>query len=146
MIAYFDTSALVPLIIGETTSVEVRQRWDASDRVASARIVYAEGHAALAQAARSRRIGYEALPAAIAKLGEIYERLEILEISDALVRRAGALAEQYALRGYDSIHLAAAELVRGDDAFVFVAGDGDLCGAAERIGMAVVRTGGEAER
>jgi hypothetical protein len=44
-------------------------------------------------------------------------------------------------QGFD----AAAELSRGDDAFVFVGGDGGLCAAAERIGLEVIRTGGGAE-
>lgn len=141
MIAYFDTSAVIPLVISEASSEEALEHWRTSERVASARIVYAEGHAALAQAARVGRIPASALPAAVSKLLEIYDRLEILEISDVVVRRAGALAELHALRGYDSVHLAAADLIREAD-FVFVAGDEALCGAAETIGLDVARTGG----
>lgn len=139
--AYFDTSALVPLIVEETGSDEAKRWWRDADRVTSARIVYAEGHAALAAAARLGRLPADQLHGAIGELVDHYAELHLVEISDRLVRRAGTLAEEYALRGYDSIHLAAAELCRGDDAFVFVAGDGGLCAAAERIGLEVVRTG-----
>ena len=46
-----------------------------------------------------------------------------------------------ALRGYDSVHLAAAELARGNGGeLVFVAGDDGLCRAAEAVGFEVVRT------
>lgn len=103
------------------------------------RIVYAEGHAALAQAARKGHIAESALRDAVTKLVGLYEQLDLLEISDLLVRRAGALAERLALRGYDAIHLAAAELVQADD-LVFVAGDAGLCAAAETLGLEVART------
>ncbi|MDA8072153.1 MAG: type II toxin-antitoxin system VapC family toxin [Actinomycetota bacterium] len=139
--AYFDTSAIVPLIVEEAGSNKAKCLWRDAERVTSARVVYAEGHAALAAAARLGRLPADRLCAAIGELVDRYEELHLVEISDRLVRRAGALAEQHTLRGYDSIHLAAAELSRGDDAFVFVAGDRDLCAAAERIGLEVVRTG-----
>ncbi|HEY5320280.1 MAG TPA: type II toxin-antitoxin system VapC family toxin [Galbitalea sp.] len=143
--AYFDTSAVVPLIVEEAGSDEAKRLWRDAERVMSARVVYAEGHAALASAARLGRLPADRLRAAIGELVDHYEELHLVEISDRLVRRAGALAEEHSLRGYDSIHLAAAELSRGDDAFVFVAGDGGLCTAAERIGLEVVRTGGDTE-
>ena len=143
--AYFDTSAIVPLIVEETGSDEAKRLWRDAESVMSARIVYAEGHAALASAARLGRLPVDRLRAAIGELVDHYEELHLVEISDRLVRRAGALAEEHALRGYDSIHLAAAELSRGDDTFVFVAGDGGLCAAGARIGLQVVRTGAGAE-
>ena len=143
-IAYFDTSAIVPLIVEEAGSDEARSRWRAAAGVTSARVVYAEGRAALAAAARLGRLSADQLRSALGELVSRYEELHVVEISDRLVRRAGALAQEHALRGYDSIHLAAAELARDDEAFVFVAGDGGLCAAAERIGLEVVRTGGEA--
>ncbi len=138
MIAYFDTSAVVPLLIEEAGSTEASRLWQEADRVASARIVYAEGHAALAQAARGGRIPQDELRTAVTSLVGLYEQLEVLEVSDALVRRAGALAEQLALRGFDSVHLAAAEVVNEED-LVFVAGDAGLCEAAERLGLRVAR-------
>jgi predicted nucleic acid-binding protein len=139
--AYFDTSAIVPLIVEEAGSGEAKRLWRDAARVASARVVYAEGHAALAAAARLGRLPAARLRAAIGELVDRYEELHLVEISDRLVRRAGAIAAEHLLRGYDSIHLAAAELSRGDDALVFVAGDDNLCAAAERIGLEVVRTG-----
>jgi uncharacterized protein len=139
--AYFDTSAIVPLIVEEAGSDQAKRLWRDAERVMSARVVYAEGHAALAAAARLGRLPADRMRAAIDELVDHYEELHLVELSDRLVRRAGALAEEHALRGYDSIHLAAAELSRGDGAFVFMAGDGDLCAAAERIGLAVIRTG-----
>ncbi len=56
-----------------------------------------------------------------------------------LIRRAGDLAEQFGLRGYDSVHLAAAEslhtAVQND--LVFACFDDDLSRAAKAIGLGV---------
>lgn len=137
-VAYFDTSAIVPLIIEEAGSPVARRAWQEAERVVSARIAYAEAHAALAAAARLGRLDRSDLRPALRELLERYEELDLVEISDALVRRAGALAEEHALRSYDSIHLAAATLALNDE-LVFVAGDGGLCEAAKRLGLEVIR-------
>ena len=53
---YFDTSAVVPLVIEEPSSIVASRLWDEADRVVSSRLVYAEGRAALAMARRLDRI------------------------------------------------------------------------------------------
>lgn len=102
----------------------------------------AEARAALAQAARLGRVAEDDLAVAIEELGSLYDQLDLLEVDDLLVRRAGELAQRFALRGYDGVHLAAAERVQNGTT-VMVAGDGDLCAAAEGIGLAVARTHGK---
>jgi uncharacterized protein len=139
VIAYFDTSSIVPLLIEETGSETAERLWDEADRLVSIRLVYAEGHAALAQASRGRRLDRPQLRRAVADLLSLYGQLDLVEVTDALVRRAGPLAEQYALRGYDALHLAAAEVVK-DNELVFVSGDAILCQAADDLGIQVART------
>jgi uncharacterized protein len=139
VIAYFDTSALIPLLIEQPGSERSGRVWDAAEHVTSVRLIYAEARAALAQAARLGRVAADDLAVAIEELGSLYDQLDLLEVDDLLVRRAGELAQRHALRGYDAIHLAAAERVQNGTT-VMVAGDGDLCAAAEVIGMAVART------
>lgn len=138
MIAYFDTSSIVPLLIEEAGSETAERLWDEADRLVSIRLVYAEGHAALAQASRGRRLDRPQLRRAVADLLSLYGQLDLVEVTDALVRRAGPLAEQYALRGYDALHLAAAEVVK-DNELVFVSGDAILCQAADDLGIQVAR-------
>lgn len=46
------------------------------------------------------------------------QQRDVVEIDGSRVRRAGNLAEQYALRGYDAVHLAAADRVRDRDLVV----------------------------
>jgi uncharacterized protein len=142
MIAYFDTSALIPLLIEEPGSERSGRVWDAAENVTSVRLIYVEARAALAQAARLGRVTADDLAVAIEELASLYDQLDLLEIDDLLVRRAGELAQRHALRGYDAVHLAAAERVQNRTTVV-VAGDGELCAAAEGIGMAVARTHGE---
>ncbi|MGH8894515.1 MAG: type II toxin-antitoxin system VapC family toxin [Actinomycetes bacterium] len=138
MIGYFDTSALLPLLVQEPGSVRASRLWDEADRVVSVRLAYAEGRAALAMAARTGRIGPTSLRRAVRGLERLYRQIDFVEVNDAVVRRAGALAEAHALRGYDAVHLAAAEEVAADQ-MVLVAGDRALCRAAEAVGLAVGR-------
>jgi hypothetical protein len=60
----------------------------------------------------------------------------MIEISQALSRRAGELAELMALRGYDAVHLAGAEAI-GDPDTIMVAGDHHLCRAAQQLNINV---------
>jgi uncharacterized protein len=139
VIAYFDTSALIPLLVEEPGSARAGRVWDVAEHVTSVRLIHAEARAALAQATRMGRLAPADLPAALDGLETLYGQLDLLEIDDLLVRRAGELAQDHALRAYDAVHLAAAERVR-DDAIVVVAGDRDLCTAAGALGMAVADT------
>ena len=56
-----------------------------------------------------------------------------------LTQMAADLAETHGLRGYDAVHLAAAEAVADGD-LVLVTGDADLAAAAIAIGIAVSNT------
>lgn len=136
MIAYFDTSAVVPLLVVEPGSARAASLWAGADRVVSVRLLYPEARAALAQAERLGRLTARQLRDAVAELDSLFEEIDILEVDDALARRAGDLAEALRLRGYDAVHLAAADRVR-DPNLVVVAGDGALLDAATAEGMAV---------
>lgn len=56
-------------------------------------------------------------------------------VDEALVRRAGELADEVALRGYDAVHLASAASL--GPATSLVSWDDDLRRAAERTGLAI---------
>ena len=66
MIAYFDTSAVVPLVIDEPTSHRCRRVWNEAARVVSTRLLYPEACAALARANRMERLTNANTAAAIA--------------------------------------------------------------------------------
>ena len=131
---YFDTSAIVPIVIDEPSSAIAARLWDEADRVVSSRLVYAEGRAALAMARRLDRIDERELREAVDDFESLHDQLDVIEVTEGLVREAGGLAEQMNLRGYDAVHLASARLV--DDAeMVLAAGDHTLLVAARAIGL-----------
>lgn len=134
MIAYFDTSAVVPLLIAESGSARAASLWAGADRVVSVRLIYPETRAALAQAERLGRLTARQLRDALAAFDSLFEEIDLVEVDDALARRAGELAEARQLRGYDAVHLAAADRVHDPDVVV-VAGDGALLDAATAEGM-----------
>lgn len=139
MIAYVDTSALIPLIIEEPGSERAGRLWDTAEHVVSVRLIYAEARAALAQAARLGRVAGGELPATTAALDELYDQLALVEVDDRLVRRAGDLAASLGLRADDAVHLAAAERV-ADETTVLGTGDRELLAAAETLGLALTDT------
>jgi uncharacterized protein len=140
VIAYFDASAVVPLLVVEAGSARAAALWDGADRVVSARLVYPQGRAALAQAQRLGRLTARQLRAAVAAFDSKYEEFDLVEVDDLLARHAGQLAEAHGLRGYDAVHLAAAHRVRDPD-LVVVAGDEALLSAATAEGMAITAVG-----
>jgi uncharacterized protein len=143
LIVYFDTSAIVPIIIEESSSIAASRLWDDADRLISSRLVYAEVRAALAMASRMDRIDADELEAAVEDFESLHEQLDIVEIDEALVRDAGNLAEQFALRGYDAVHLSSAKLIHDPDV-VLAAGNRDLLRAAQALGIAVSDLTGQA--
>ena len=132
---YFDTSAIIPIVIEEPASVMAARLWDEADRVASSRLIYTEGRAALAMAHRLNRIDDKGLRHAVAEFESLHDQLDLVEITAELIRDAGALAEQLGLRGYDAVHLASAQLVHDAD-MVLTAGDQSLLVAARTLGIA----------
>jgi uncharacterized protein len=140
VIAYFDSSAIVPLLVDETGTAAAGRIWDHADRVVSIRLARVETRAALAQATRLGRISPQQLRTSKHALDELAAQLDFVEIDEDLVDRASDLAEQLSLRAYDAVHLAAARRVLGQD-LVFVAGEWALLAAARAIGINVAPIG-----
>lgn len=114
--------------------------WDEATRIVSIPLLYAEGRAALAQAQRIGRIDARQLRAAAEQLDHLFTQIDLIGIDEHLVRQVGDLAETHGLRGYDAVHLAAAQLLDGSDS-VLVAGDQALLTAAEAVGLTVATVG-----
>jgi predicted nucleic acid-binding protein len=136
LIVYFDTSAFVPIIVEENTSVAASRLWIDADRVISSRLLYAETRAALAMANRLGRLDNKQLRDAVHQVENLINDVDMVEVTDDLVRRAGALAQTLHLRGYDAVHLASAELVRQDD-LVMATNDQTLRAASKDLGLSV---------
>jgi predicted nucleic acid-binding protein len=105
---YLDTSALVKLYVRELGSTAVRRRVDAATIVATARVAYAEARAGLARKHRDGDLAPRGLRRSVARLDSDWPAYVVVDVGEIVVRRAGALAEARALRGFDAIHLASA--------------------------------------
>jgi predicted nucleic acid-binding protein len=140
MIVYLDTSAYVKLYVAEPGADQVRNAKAQASAICCHLIGYAELRATLAKAVREKRLTREGLAKQILSMEADWSSTQVVNVTEALIRRAGGLAQQHALRSYDIVHLAAAEAVwqalPGVD-FRFVAFDAKLVKAAEKLGMRV---------
>lgn len=108
MILFCDTSALLKLYIVEAGSDALKARISEAEAVAVCRIAWAEAHAALSRRAREVPGDAALIEQAKEALAMDWPHFVVLEIDQALVELAGEYADTFALRGYDSIQLAAA--------------------------------------
>lgn len=106
MTLYLDTSSLVKLYVAEPDSGAVRRLVDQATVVATSGIAYPETRAALARRRRERALSPAAYRTATGAFEDDWSRYLAVDVSAAICRNAGSLAERYRLRGYDSVHLA----------------------------------------
>jgi predicted nucleic acid-binding protein len=110
---YLDTSSLVKIYVAELDSDAIRRLVDQAMIVATSGIAYAETRAALARRRRERALSPTAYRTATSAFEDDWSRYLAVDVSAAICREAGNLAERYRLRGYDSVHLASyIEVVR----------------------------------
>lgn len=133
MILYLDTSAVVKLYVEEQGTATVVARVGDAEAVATVRVAYAEARAALARHRREGGLTPVGLRQAVRELDREWGMYNVVDVNDPLVRRAGALAERHALRGYDAVHLAGALDLRAAGGEVeFLSFDARLNRAARR--------------
>jgi predicted nucleic acid-binding protein len=133
---YFDTSALVKLLVEEDGSELAAELWGSAHLAASSILSCVEGRAALAAALGGRRLTPQGHARALAEFEEIQRGLVLIGVDGSLARQAGELAERFELRGYDAVHLATA-LDLGDEDVAVITWDDDLSRAAGQNGLAV---------
>ncbi|MFD4439203.1 type II toxin-antitoxin system VapC family toxin [Nocardia sp. NPDC058519] len=135
MIGYLDTSAFLPLLVAEPSSAACKRFWDLADDVVSSRLLYVESAAALAQAHRMGRLDESQFRAASRLRDDFWQQINVTEVDEKLAESAAALAERYALRGYDAVHCAAAAQLEDPD-LVAASGDRKLLTAWKALGIA----------
>lgn len=108
MIVYFDTSALLKLVLPDEAAGSVQTLWDDADRVASSHLTYPESRAGLWRARRIGRLDSVSFGKAKRTLDLLFAELHKVDPTGPVCRQAGDLAERHALRGYDAVHLASA--------------------------------------
>ena len=138
MILYLDTSALVKLYVRERGSARTRTCMAEADIAATSMVAYAEARAAFARLQRERPRGGKRHRERVSQLDRDWGSYALVELTAAVARRAGELAEEHALRGFDAIHLASAlwldSVYSGE--LRFMAFDSKLAAAAASAGLA----------
>lgn len=142
MIVYFDTSALVPLLVEESSTSLCGDLWDSADEVVTTRLTYVESSAALAMGLRLGRITGRDHNGARRRLSDLWQEIAVVELDEELMGSAGDAARAHGLRGYDAVHFAAALSVDADD-LVAASGDRDLLRAWRHASLAVANTHGD---
>ena len=108
MILFCDTSALLKLFVDEIGSDSMAKARSDSEAIAVCRISWAESMAAFAQRSRVKGANQAGLAQAKSRFENTWSNFVISEVTQPLVEKAGMYAEAFALRGYDSVQLAAA--------------------------------------
>lgn len=139
MILFCDTSALVKLYIRESFSDELRELAAQARALAVVRIAWAEAMAVLARRVRESPGDFAVAETVRGRLRIDWPSFAVVEVTQAVVDLAGDFAESFALRGYDSVQLAAARIVQDSAAetVFFACFDKRLEKAAKVLGLTV---------
>jgi predicted nucleic acid-binding protein len=119
-LVYFDSSALVKLVVEEAGTDLASELWDGCDAPVSSRLAYPEVRAALAASHRNADLTTGELRASEAAWDEFWAAIRPVELTRDVEQRAGDLAGRRALRGADAVHLASALAVGTTDLVVAV--------------------------
>lgn len=142
MMLFCDTSALFKLYVNECASEGMATLGHSASSVAVCRIAWVESMAGFARRARERLADVPGIEAAGRRLRRDRARFAIVEVTQPLVELAGDYADTFALRGHDSVQLAAARTLQqaADEELRFACVDVRLQRSAKVLGMSTVVT------
>lgn len=134
---YFDTSALVKLYIEEDGSDIVNDYTDKATIVSTSRIAYAEALSAFVRCRDEKVLSKKDYNKCITSFKSDWEMYFVIEASEKVVKIAGDLIENHSIRGFDSIHLASAMVLRKEinQNIDFMCWDNRLLKAAKKEGF-----------
>ena len=134
---YLDTSALVKLYIDEDGSDIVNDRTDRATIVSTSRIAYAEALSAFVQCKNEKVLSKKNYDKCITCFKFDWEMYFVIEASEKVIKIAGDLIEKHSIRGFDSIHLASAMVLRKEinQSIDFMCWDNRLLEAAKKEGF-----------
>lgn len=119
-LVYFDSSAIVKLLIDEPGRDAMAQLWDETDVAVTSTLAYTEVRAAIAAAERARRLSSSESGRAVAEWDDYWWTVYPVEVTSAIAREGGHLAEEHGLHGADAVHLASAVAIGQKDTVVAV--------------------------
>ncbi len=139
MILYLDSSALAKRYLAEAGSADVERLVATAERVGTSIITGVEVVAALSRARRQKLLDDRPAGRLRALFTSHWPSFVRLSLTERTVGRAGALAWELGLRGYDAVHLASALSWRESiaESPVFATYDRALGNAARTQGLEV---------
>lgn len=136
-LAFWDSSALVKLLVEEPGTDVAVALWDESAGVVASRLSVPEMSAALAAAECGGRVDRARARVARKEWHRYLVALDVVELSAEIADHAAGLAVAHPLSGADAVHLATA-LALGDGEVVLATWDRRLAAAAAAEGLSVV--------
>lgn len=137
MIAYFDTSAFIPLVLDEPTSEAIDEIWNNAARLVSTRLLYVEARAALSRARRTERLTGIPYESVLDELEKLNQQIQYFAVDDHLIDLAGDLADILDLRGYDAVHLATVAFHHSQD-MIMVTNDRQMRRVARSLNLEIL--------
>lgn len=140
MILYLDTSALIKAYVTEDGTAEVLAAIGGADAIASHLIAFVEANAAFSRLFREHVLTEKQCQAVRNEFLDDWGNYIQVGLNQSVLQRAADLAEGFALRAYDSVHLAAADLLlkQSGDGVLFACFDRRLNQAASVLGLPLV--------
>lgn len=138
MIRYFETSALVKLLVVEPDSDLVHGLFRESSARAVHEIAYVEMHSALSRKARTDAVDPAVVSDIRDRIDSLWGLLDRVRVAWRLLQEAARLTADHPLPAYDSLHLASVLRLSantGEEPFEFVCFDTTLRRAAETEGI-----------
>jgi uncharacterized protein len=136
-VLYLDSSALVKLYVREQHSADVLELARSAQQWLCHEIGFVEVRAALAAAERGQRLATSDWRQVVSRFVADWRSVSRIQVDPSLVERAADLAEGFGLRGYDAVHLAAADRVKSfvAEGLEFACFDAKLNRAAKLLGF-----------
>ncbi|MBM4065149.1 MAG: type II toxin-antitoxin system VapC family toxin [Planctomycetes bacterium] len=140
MIVYLDTSDLVKLYVEEIGSEKIKGIILDATVVSTSKVAYAEARSAFARKQKEGGFSIARLRKMVEDFNRDWESYFLIEITDGLIKIAGDIAEKHLLRGFDSIHLASAVILKCKikSEVYFSSNDAKLNQAARKEGIVVL--------
>jgi len=131
-VTYLDTSAMLKRFVAEPGSVVVHELVSRHGPVATAKIAYAEAHAAFARRRRAGDLSERQYASTCRQFEHEWRAWIHIGLDDDVLGLARDLIRRHPLRGFDAIHLASALAFKTmlDEELTVAAADAGLLNAA----------------
>ena len=135
---YLDTSALVKRYVAEAGAKMVRRMFLGTEPLATSALSYAEYFSALNRKRRENALSRAAYRELARAFEADWTRLQVVQLTESVLRSARRLLERHELRAGDAVQLASALAMAGSVAVRFASADRRLAAAAAQQGLPVL--------